>query len=247
MSDFLLYERASGYFTAALANRGHHIVYRANETTIVPAAVARNGMADESAPSAAFAGQRNRGALYHLLRNPIYRGMIRHKAMIHPGGHSAIVDPTLFERVKLKLDQAANRLKTEPTPIASASLVGRIFDATGRPMTPTSSSGRHKRMYRYYATNSDRFVEPKSASLQRVPGIAIEHQLKTILERLFPAQVGTASNGQSRLTAKNSGRFSSLMLPAPSCVIAVRLQRWLPPWHRVRANTRTGTAHRRHA
>ena len=33
----------------------------------------------------------NRGALFHLLRNPIYLGRIRHKDVIHEGGHEAIV------------------------------------------------------------------------------------------------------------------------------------------------------------
>ena len=36
MSNVLLYERASGSFAAALAKRGHHIVYRANETNHCP-------------------------------------------------------------------------------------------------------------------------------------------------------------------------------------------------------------------
>jgi hypothetical protein len=36
MSDVLLYERASESFAAALAKRGHHIVYRANEANHCP-------------------------------------------------------------------------------------------------------------------------------------------------------------------------------------------------------------------
>jgi DNA invertase Pin-like site-specific DNA recombinase len=41
----------------------------------------------------------SRGALFHLLRNQIYLGMIVHKAKVHPGMHPAIVDPDLFEAV----------------------------------------------------------------------------------------------------------------------------------------------------
>jgi len=37
MSDVLLYERASGSFAASLAQRGHHIVYRADGTNHCPA------------------------------------------------------------------------------------------------------------------------------------------------------------------------------------------------------------------
>ena len=36
MSDVLVYERASPSFAAALAQRGHHIVYRANESNHCP-------------------------------------------------------------------------------------------------------------------------------------------------------------------------------------------------------------------
>jgi site-specific DNA recombinase len=133
----------------------------------------------------------NRGALYCLLRNPVYRGMIRHKSAIHLGGHAAIVDAQLFERVQHRLDQAAKRSKRKRKPIAKAPLAGRIFDAVGRPMTPTASHGKRKRVYRYYATNKDD-LEPNAARLQRVPGVAIEDQLHSILERLIPAHQGDA-------------------------------------------------------
>ncbi|MEP7129767.1 MAG: PilZ domain-containing protein [Sphingomicrobium sp.] len=36
MSDVLVYERAAPSFAATLANRGHHIVYRANESNRCP-------------------------------------------------------------------------------------------------------------------------------------------------------------------------------------------------------------------
>ena len=46
----------------------------------------------------------NRGALYHLLRNGIYLGMIRHKGILYPGQHPPIVDPALFDEVQQMLD-----------------------------------------------------------------------------------------------------------------------------------------------
>jgi site-specific DNA recombinase len=44
--------------------------------------------------------QFSRGALYHLLSNPIYLGEIRHKRERHPGQHEAIVSRELWERVQ---------------------------------------------------------------------------------------------------------------------------------------------------
>jgi hypothetical protein len=135
------------------------------------------------------AGTFSRSALYYLLRNPIYRGMIRHKSAIHPGGHRAIVDAKLFDGVQRRLDQAARRSKMKGKSVAKAVLHGRIFDATGRPMTATSSHGKGRRVYRYYATKKDnsRVIQ---AGIQRIPGLAIEHQLRSILERLMPAREG---------------------------------------------------------
>jgi DNA invertase Pin-like site-specific DNA recombinase len=47
--------------------------------------------------------QFSRGALYHLLSNPIYLGEIRHKHECHPGQHEAIVTRELWERVQQRL------------------------------------------------------------------------------------------------------------------------------------------------
>jgi recombinase/pyridine nucleotide-disulfide oxidoreductase len=47
--------------------------------------------------------QFSRGALYHLLSNPIYLGEIRHKHERHPGQHEAIVRRELWERVQQRL------------------------------------------------------------------------------------------------------------------------------------------------
>lgn len=149
------------------------------------------------------AGKFSRSSVHYLLRNPIYRGMIRHRSTIYPGAHAAIVDPQLFKRVQLQLDKAAQRLKKSRRPVAKAPLTGRIFDATGRPMTPTSSRSQHKLVYRYYATNRGD-QETAATGLQRVPGLAIEHQLRSILERLIPAHEGDHLDLVRRVEVRSS-------------------------------------------
>jgi site-specific DNA recombinase len=48
----------------------------------------------------------SRGALYTLLRNPIYVGEIRHKGVCHPGQHAPIVDRATWDKVaKLLLER----------------------------------------------------------------------------------------------------------------------------------------------
>ncbi len=38
----------------------------------------------------------SRGALYTILKNPLYRGLIQHKGECFPGEHEAIVEEKLF-------------------------------------------------------------------------------------------------------------------------------------------------------
>ena len=58
-----------------------------------------------------------RGALYHLLRNRIYRGEVVHKGIAYPGEHEAIVAEELWNAVQAKLSgnilrQRQNRVES---------------------------------------------------------------------------------------------------------------------------------------
>ena len=84
----------------------------------------------------------SRGALFQLLRNRVYLGMIVHKGRAHPGRHHAIVDAGLFEAVQARLDANTRRRASNLAQKVNAPLAGRLFDADGRPMSPTFSHGR---------------------------------------------------------------------------------------------------------
>ena len=93
----------------------------------------------------------SRGALYHLLQNPVYRGMIAHKGQAYPGEHAAIVDQDLWDAVQRKLrangvERSDGRKSDSP-----AILTGVLFDAAGEPMTPTHAAKKGVR-YRYYVS-----------------------------------------------------------------------------------------------
>ena len=51
----------------------------------------------------------SRGALFHLLRNRLYRGEISHKRQTYPSQHKAIVSEALFEAVQVWLDDQTPR------------------------------------------------------------------------------------------------------------------------------------------
>ncbi|MEO8409669.1 MAG: recombinase family protein [Propionivibrio sp.] len=133
----------------------------------------------------------SRGALFHLLRNPVYRGMIRHKGLLHEGGHGAIIDAKTFERVQVRLDHKANRWKEARNPVVRAPLATRIFDAVGQPMSPSFCHGKRGQVYRYYVSSTLQQggkPSPSSDLVQRIPGPALEQQLTDALERLLPEQ-----------------------------------------------------------
>src|SRR5437763_4822045 len=89
-----------------------------------------------------------RGALYHLLRNRIYRGEVVHKGVAYPGEHKAIVDEELWSAVHTRL--AGNRATRRKSRVATgAHLGGLINDERGNIMSPTYSIRRGNR-YRYY-------------------------------------------------------------------------------------------------
>ncbi|MCZ8163816.1 MAG: recombinase family protein [Beijerinckiaceae bacterium] len=95
----------------------------------------------------------SRGALFHLLRNRLYRGEIPHKSECHPGQHAAVIPGDLFEAVQHSLDRQTRRRDHATDPgKASSPLTGRLFDADGQPMSPSFAYGRHGTMYRYYVS-----------------------------------------------------------------------------------------------
>ncbi|MBZ0227873.1 MAG: recombinase family protein [Bauldia sp.] len=128
----------------------------------------------------------SRGALFHLLRNRVYLGMIVHKDKVHSGMHPAIVDADLFDAVQARLDSNARRFFARGETGEPAPLARRIFDADGEPMSPTASRGARGKVYRYYVSaplqQGDRRSREDDA-IRRVPAAALEARLAEIIRR----------------------------------------------------------------
>ncbi len=127
----------------------------------------------------------SRGALYHLLTNLHYRGMIRHKDQHHAGLHPAIIEETLFDAVQRRLAAQRIRRGSRSVRAAGARLTGRITSETGGPFTPSFSYGRGGRIYRYYvaerAGDADFGGEGR---VYRLPAEALEAFVQETLARL---------------------------------------------------------------
>jgi len=91
-----------------------------------------------------------RGGVYHLLQSRLYIGEIVHKGTSFPGLHQPIIDRETFEAANALLSSKAARRRDQPTKVGTAPLKGLLFDAAGKPMTPSFGYGRRGRLYRYY-------------------------------------------------------------------------------------------------
>lgn len=124
-------------------------------------------------------------AVYHLLQNQLYRGLVVHKCETHPGEHDAIVDDGLWLAVQEKLAQNRlnRRLRVDSAEVSL--LAGMIRDGEGRRMTP-SHARRGDIRYRYY-NSVDEGDEPKSRPI-RISARDIEKAVIEGLQRLVADQ-----------------------------------------------------------
>tara|TARA_R110001606_G_scaffold314556_5_gene461319 strand:- start:66 stop:1646 length:1581 start_codon:yes stop_codon:yes gene_type:complete len=129
----------------------------------------------------------SRGALFYLLRNQTYRGMLNHKNKVHVGLHEAIVDAELFDNVQKLLNSNSRRHGGRSGRVAKAPFTGLLFDSEGSPMSPSFSHGARGQVYRYYVSTSLLKGGKKSGKLGlRVAATAVEQLVEQSLLRLMP-------------------------------------------------------------
>jgi site-specific DNA recombinase len=92
-----------------------------------------------------------RGALYTILNNTIYRGLIPHKKQTFPGDHEAIISEELYQSVQAALSDQGPGEQAKVKRASPALLKGLAFDSKGNRLQPTHSS-KHGRKYRYYVS-----------------------------------------------------------------------------------------------
>jgi len=128
----------------------------------------------------------SRGALYHLLSNPIYVGEIRHKNERHPGQHEAIVSRELWERVQERLRNRAVRCgegcKTEAP---RSPLAGKLFDEKGEPLY-VQGAAKGRRRYRYYVSRKLVRSGPEDAEHGwRLPAPEVERSVSAAARQIL--------------------------------------------------------------
>ena len=164
-----------------------------------------------------------RGALFYLLHNRIYAGSIVHKDLVHDGQHKAIIDADLFERVQAKFSEKSQQHRSNSAQRNSrAPLTGKLFDATGEPMSPTTSRGKSGRSYRYYvsAPLQQGMQTGGQGIVQRLSAPMIEREVGGAIRRWVPK----VDDPFFILRSINlTGRGMHVAINAPGSGVATRL------------------------
>src|SRR6266436_4168523 len=130
----------------------------------------------------------SRGALYTLLRNPIYVGEIRHKGVCHPGQHAPIVDRAMWDKVAQLLRGHSNGSGARDSGTKSCALIGKLFDESGEGLTP-SHAVKGDRRYRYYVSRS--LMKGSAARVDggwRLPSAEIERSIAAAARSILDDQ-----------------------------------------------------------
>ena len=114
-----------------------------------------------------------RGALYTILNNPLYRGLISHKKQTLPGIHDAIIPEELFQSVQATLSNQGPGEGAKAKRASPAILRGIVFDSMENRLQPTHSC-KHGRKYRYYASASKIRNAKSNPDGLRVPASDLE-------------------------------------------------------------------------
>jgi len=98
-------------------------------------------------------GTISRGALYEILKSPLYIGEVHYQGSVYAGQHEAILAHKIWNQVQTKLKENLQAPRRR-TGIAKKSLLtGLLYDSAGHPFVPTHSAKKGKR-YRYYTSQA---------------------------------------------------------------------------------------------
>ena len=159
-----------------------------------------------------------RGSLFHLLKNPIYRGKIVHKGQVYDGEHEAIVDEDLWEQVQMHLQERAPARKRPTNEPQRALLQGLMFDPEGRTMVPTYGSNGTKR-YTYYVTRNDlaRKGEPRPTRFRRgqIESHVVNELVAFLNDEHLLRRMSGATEGETLHSLFERGRWLAQDLSRP--------------------------------
>ncbi len=153
----------------------------------------------------------SRGALYHLLQNPVYRGKIRHKNIVHDGLHEAIISEDLWERVQQHLADNRHRERVSARARYPSLLAGLLTFEDGRRLI-ASHADKNGVRYRYYRSAPEKTDAPRQRPIS-LAADTLESAVITALVRFLgdAGQVLSATPGTAdpTCTLQQAARFAA--------------------------------------
>jgi site-specific DNA recombinase len=95
----------------------------------------------------------SRGALYLILHNRIYLGVITHKSASYPGPPPAIIDQKMWDQVQAQFQSNLQAPRKRPRATEQSLLMGLLYDEQGNRFTPSHAT-KKGRWYRYYVSQA---------------------------------------------------------------------------------------------
>ncbi len=140
-------------------------------------------------PPRAFDRPVNNGWLYHLLANPVYIGMVRHKEELFDGVHDPLIDLNLYNEAQRVRSQQRRQRVAAARQSGQHLLTGLVYDETGDRLTPTHSSKKRRRSGYYI---SARLGKQRKADADpngwRLPAKELERAVEQELLRILSTQ-----------------------------------------------------------
>ncbi len=127
----------------------------------------------------------SRGALYKILKNPLYIGKVRHKDQVFEGEHKATLDLDVWKQTQsiLRLNHHENihRLGAKGRSL----LTGLLFDDREHRMSP-SHSKKGKKRYRYYVSQALlQHQDSLAGSISRVTADEVENAVYKTIQQTY--------------------------------------------------------------
>jgi len=149
-----------------------------------------------------------RGALYALLKNPLYIGMVAHQGKLFEGQHAAILEKPLWDTAQdlLKENRQYNQSRNfakDPSLFA-----GFIYDDNDNLMSPAHTRKGNRR-YRYYVSQAVlQYREADAGSVLRISAKIIEDSvIKRLMQYLQSPKELIEVFSHLKLSAKNQTKI----------------------------------------
>jgi DNA invertase Pin-like site-specific DNA recombinase len=135
----------------------------------------------------------HRGALYHLLANPIYVGEIRHKRATYPGQHAPIVERAVWQQVQDMLRKKTAHPRGGTIKRTTGLLMGKLFDENGEPLYACAAQKGHRRYHYFVSRKLVRGGDPTNDCGWRLPAEGTEQAVMAATRQILSDRGALAS------------------------------------------------------